>query len=604
MNYNQPILQIDINNKQIVKEHKNLDEAVKYIYENNPDINYRISSHLKECLREITKTRHGYAWSFKSKFDETKLDEYCQSKKQSKQIYESERYVINKYPKLAEQFDKEKNVDINLNTVTYGSTKKVWWKCLIKKEHPSFLMSPAKRARCGKNNGFKCPKCHIDSTRVHDEKEKEQHIKNHKINVDNQKVGLETEEYVKNLLIKLNKFKNVELIGFAGGSTDCIVTLDNDIKKCLQIKTLSSHQNSPETYFFTKRDYHQDMLIIGVNKERTRFALFHQKEIKGKHNISIYFGGNEVRWTKPPFCKIFKNENSLLIDFEIMIQNSCDYLGFDGNNEHKKEFVSILRLEKWCKEHNKNFDNRNSNSDETDCYIDKIPIRAKYVSNNMKNANTFSVTVQKSAGTLNKKHMKQNYSIHDKFDYMTVEIGSNRDDENKEKYHEQFCFIPKHELIKQGVLSSKLCNGKKNMNICPPDYLLPHWSKKYWNVFTPEIDNKITEEKMKEIIELEKNIKEEETKNDEKEGDIIDEDEENFGDENISEDEFEDIEENSHSDFKDEKENKFTEIISINKTSIPVPSISSIPIPSIIPIIKIIDQQPTSKVNIILKIKN
>lgn len=39
-----------------------------------------------------------------------------------------ENKLINRYPEIAREFDMEKN-EININTISYGSGKKVWWKC-------------------------------------------------------------------------------------------------------------------------------------------------------------------------------------------------------------------------------------------------------------------------------------------------------------------------------------------------------------------------------------------------------------------------------------------------------------------------------------------
>lgn len=36
--------------------------------------------------------------------------------------------LINKFPQITEEFDKEKNT-IDIDTISYGSGKKVWWKC-------------------------------------------------------------------------------------------------------------------------------------------------------------------------------------------------------------------------------------------------------------------------------------------------------------------------------------------------------------------------------------------------------------------------------------------------------------------------------------------
>lgn len=81
--------------------------------------------------------------------------------------------------------------------------------------------------------------------------------------------------------------------------------------------------------------------------------------------------------------------------------------------------------------------------------------------------------------------LSQPYSVDDKFEYVVVEIGGMRSNLNSEidMYLGNFCFIPKAELIKQGILSSPICKGKESMYICSPDYSGSHWSKQYWVCF-------------------------------------------------------------------------------------------------------------------------
>jgi len=57
-------------------------------------------------------------------------------------------------PKLANEWDYKKNEDLTPKNITYGSNKKVWWKC--KKGHSW----KAQIGRRNKKNGYcKCPIC-------------------------------------------------------------------------------------------------------------------------------------------------------------------------------------------------------------------------------------------------------------------------------------------------------------------------------------------------------------------------------------------------------------------------------------------------------------
>lgn len=41
----------------------------------------------------------------------------------------SDNLLINKYPNIANEWDYDKNINIDINKITYGSRLKVWWKC-------------------------------------------------------------------------------------------------------------------------------------------------------------------------------------------------------------------------------------------------------------------------------------------------------------------------------------------------------------------------------------------------------------------------------------------------------------------------------------------
>ena len=104
-----------------------------------------------------------------------------------------------------------------------------------------------------------------------------------------------------------------------------------------------------------------------------------------------------------------------------------------------------------------------------------------------KNKFTYKINFGKCAC----QNYKQSYNITDPFEYAIIELGGNRESDNledKTKYHNQFCIIPKSELINQGILRNDelndkgeiLCKGKESIYICPSDYEKDHWCKQYW----------------------------------------------------------------------------------------------------------------------------
>ena len=65
------------------------------------------------------------------------------------------------------------------------------------------------------------------------------------------------------------------------------------------------------------------------------------------------------------------------------------------------------------------------------------------------------------------------------FDYLIVEVVGMKG--NIGEYFGNFCIIPMSILINKGLIRTKDCDGKKTVNICPPDTISDHWTKKYWN---------------------------------------------------------------------------------------------------------------------------
>lgn len=61
------------------------------------------------------------------------------------------------HPHLIKEWDFEKNT-ILVKDISFGSERKVWWKCLAGKEHPSYLMMPLHKVNKTKEHSG-CPKC-------------------------------------------------------------------------------------------------------------------------------------------------------------------------------------------------------------------------------------------------------------------------------------------------------------------------------------------------------------------------------------------------------------------------------------------------------------
>ena len=53
-----------------------------------------------------------------------------------------------KYPEIAKEWHPTKNLPLTLDSITYGSNKKVWWQCPDVKEH-SYQATVKSRTRSG-----------------------------------------------------------------------------------------------------------------------------------------------------------------------------------------------------------------------------------------------------------------------------------------------------------------------------------------------------------------------------------------------------------------------------------------------------------------------
>lgn len=66
-----------------------------------------------------------------------------------------ENRMINKFPNLIKEWDYEKNIDININTISFSSHKKINWICPTCTHH--YLASLNQRTH--KTYPTSCPNC-------------------------------------------------------------------------------------------------------------------------------------------------------------------------------------------------------------------------------------------------------------------------------------------------------------------------------------------------------------------------------------------------------------------------------------------------------------
>src|SRR5437868_5262117 len=246
----------------------------------------------------------------------------------------------------------------------------------------------------------------------------------------------------------------------------------------IQVKTLTYFKE--EHYYMTNDSkYPDNMLMVMINKERTRFVLEFAGNIIVKRYHVVFNRKKKSKYDNA----MFTNINLFIKRLQELINFSCTKLEFT-NDGNRKEYLMLQRFKQFCDTNNIVYMRNATNSEPWDGTINGYKFQAKYVSINYDTEITYQVSSQKSSGFLNGKLIRRHYDEGD-FDYMIVELGGTKTE--PEKYKGQFCIIPSRVLIEQNILKTKTCKGKKGFYVCPPDYARQHWSKKFWNVIPIEL---------------------------------------------------------------------------------------------------------------------
>jgi len=398
--------------------------------------------------------------------------------KQMKQTEVKSNLLKDKYPELLKEWDYEKNKNVDVNTITYGSTLKVYWLCLS--NHGSYLASICSKTASIKNFGHptRCRKCFNDTQRKRDLNAVEEKMKNHIPNIDKIIIGENTEIYITELLTSMNCYKTVTNIGNIGADSDVGVTDEYDNTYYIQVKTLTYIKN--DTYRLERNvGYRNNMLIVGVNKDRTRFAIDFVENLK-ENNVYLAFACKKSKYANIMYTDIDKFKQKIQ---ELMVL-SCTEFKFTSITI-ENEYCMLKRFEKFCIDNNISYARNFTNGNTVDGHINGYTFQAKFVSLNANDdAKTYNVTFYKHAGRLNRANLRQPYEEGD-FDYMIIEVGGINDDKNK--YKSNFCIIPSKILKQQHLFKTDKDKGKIVFTVCPPDYERQHWTKQYWNKIPQEL---------------------------------------------------------------------------------------------------------------------
>jgi hypothetical protein len=370
---------------------------------------------------------------------------------------------------LIDEFDVEKNNDIELLNLPYGSHKKIYWKC---KNNHTFYVSLNSRT----NGKTSCKICKYDERSKDLELKKlvKSKISNYNHNTIKNTVninGLKNEEFVYNLLKNHPDIKEIKLVGHLGGFADIVIKLNNcknDYYYLIQVKTLTKIN---ETSYYLTNDtvYQNNLLIAMVDNSHKYFAIEFAGNINVKR-LSLYFNYNKSKYLDIMFRTEQEFTNKI---FELLYKSQfVDNIDKILSEQQKKEFYMRERLKQKCKLLNLLYVDNNHNYNTVDCYINNIPIQLKYSSLNQNYRNTIQITMRKSLGSYKGKILKQSYHIDDEFKFVIIELDT---------YHNEFCIIPKQELANKNCISTNDKIGSGMCYVMPPGFKNKHWTNLYWD---------------------------------------------------------------------------------------------------------------------------
>lgn len=353
-----------------------------------------------------------------------------------------------------------------IDNYTTGSNVKVEWICHVDPKHVwnALINNRTKKRPTG------CPLCRL----VHDpvaKRQKQDDPRDGK--KQSTQIGDATEHWCAEQLRPY--FSKVEVIGNTTDKTDVIVTLDDGSRRSIQCKTLSHDKNTGEdVYKVTKLLGYGKMLLMMVNNERTCFAVMMAENITTK-SIEFRFASDHTKYTNFMFHKR-----------EVFVQRVVEQVPLAAeyipniSRSTQKEIDMYKRLALWCERRGYIWKRNEHNDSAMDGWINGIPVQCKYRSS--PSGVCYSIQMHTMAGTLNGRRITKPYAITSPFDFLVVELGGPPD--QPDKYHGQFLFLPKEQLVEQDILSTSVTErGHEAVGVAPPDYLKSHWTLPFWNKF-------------------------------------------------------------------------------------------------------------------------
>lgn len=418
-----------------------------------------------DSLKGKHKLCGGFLWCFKRVLLQKGIEKYCNER--MVEINE-DRLLSLRFPNIAIQIDIEaSNMKLaDINKLYAYSRVELYWKCMDNSLHQSFPYPINYMTNTNLKN--KCPNCRKDKL-IDKLKEREKWLKSYQPDNSVYEMGLETERYIFQLLVSLDIFPEVELMGSSNCDTDIKVSLNNGDKKCLQIKTLSN-RNCPNTEVYRACNllYRRNILIVMANEKRNKFCLGFSEQFKCS---DVWFDFDKMNYPN----LMYDNIDIFTKKLVQLVQESVNFDIIIASATVKIELECMERLKLWCEKNSLSFKRCDNHASSIDCYINNISVQVKCRKGDSRSnihTKNFNVRINKGAGKKINR-IRQPYEPGD-FEMLIVEI-------NEPIYHNKFFFISQYDLFEYGFLRSELTYGKENMLVSNPNYKIGNWSDIFWD---------------------------------------------------------------------------------------------------------------------------
>lgn len=250
---------------------------------------------------------------------------------------------------------------------------------------------------------------------------------------DSTKIGEDTEEWVRNLLLAHNLVATCERIGYTNEQADLRYTLHNDpTMRSIQVKTNSK----VSTHLIKQQRYPPDMLIVTCRQDRqVTWSLF---------AAQINTGGYHRGW-----YSAYQHSTvvSLVESLRLQLPHSTIYR-FVAAPCTIKEQNMTLQLSRLCQLHNWSY-NPAMTVTTFDGWFNGYRAQLKYSSAAHGNQGTYHVSLMAGIKPYN----------HTDFDLLIVMIGS---------CHDYIYIIPMHKLIEWRLVATNTERGKTTIYLQNP----------------------------------------------------------------------------------------------------------------------------------------